>query len=606
MSTTSRNTLAIIACAFLLAAYAATSWLAWQTKGITYDEPLHLIASSLQIRDSNFRFDCENLPFWKYYFGLGNSAIDIQIPPDPKGLTPDSPSLPDLQEYSVQILYETPANDARALVNSARARMLPLAVLLGALIALWSWRLAGPLAACVSTAAFCLDPNFLAHGLLVKNDVPIALLYTALMLTTWQLGRRATILNICTLAFLLAAAITTKFTGLLCIPILTAALFIRCAIQTPWPILRWTANTFPSRLLAAGAMMLFSLLFTYLFIWANYDFRYQPRSGSTSDVLTAATAYATCQVIARNHASFDTSISQMQAWLNTWQPDSTVNAVLWIASHDLLPESFLSGFLYAKSDAIGRGSYLMGKFNLTGWWYYFPLAMLFKTPLATLIALLTAAVTWFFLPKPRNLWSITALAIAPISYMIVATQTGTNLGLRHVFPVYPFLYIFLGITAARATNKFGKPVFIILILLLIQLSAETYSAYPDYIPFFNVAAGGSKGGARLLSDSNIDWGQELPDLARWQKQNPDYQLMLYYFGAADPRYFGIHYARLPGSFAPGDELKSTGKLPYWAISVVALHGQYLNSKGYAFYQPFRERQPTQILGGSIYLYAPWR
>jgi hypothetical protein len=605
MSTTSRNTLAIIACAFLLAAYAATSWLAWQTKGITYDEPLHLIASSLQIRDSNFRFDCENLPFWKYYFGLGNSAIDIQIPPDPKGLTPDSPSLPDLQEYSVQILYETPANDARALVNSARARMLPLAVLLGALIALWSWRLAGPLAACVSTAAFCLDPNFLAHGLLVKNDVPIALLYTALMLTTWQLGRRATILNICTVAFLLAAAITTKFTGLLCIPILTAALFIRCAIQTPWPILRWTAKTFPSRLLAAGAMMLFSLLFTWLFIWANYDFRYQPRSGPTSDLVTVINIYAAGQTVVSHNSTFEVPDQQYQQWRAQWQPDATIRTVQWLAAHHLFPESYLVGFLYAKSDSLGRSSFLMDKISVHGWWYYFPLAMLFKTPLTSLIALFAAAVAWFFLPKPRNLWPITTLALAPIAYMLSAMNSGLEIGLRHVFPVYPFLYIFLGITAARAAAKFGKPVLLILILILIQLAAETYSAYPDYIPFFNIAAGGSRGGAHLLSDSNIDWGQELPDLARWQKQNPDYQLMLNYYGAADPRYYGIRYVRLPATFIPPDQTQPTGQQFYWAISPITLQGQYLSAKGKDFYHPFTLRKPTLILGGSLYLYAPW-
>ena len=141
--------------------------------------------------------------------------------------------------------------------------------------------------------------------------------------------------------------------------------------------------------------------------------------------------------------------------------------------------------------------------------------------------------------------------------------------------------------------------------MLIGLAAETFAAFPDYIPFFNVACGGARGGARLLGDSNIDWGQELPAIAAWQRSHPEYQLMLYYFAEADPRFYGIRYANLPASSAPADQTHATGQRPYWVISVVALQGQSLTARGRTFYQPFQHRQPTQIIGGCMYMYAPW-
>ena len=107
-----------------------------------------------------------------------------------------------MQDYATRAVYQTPANDARTLMQSARARMLFLAMLLGAIIAWWAWRLAGPVAACVSCALFCLDPNFLAHGLLIKNDVPIAMLFTALTAAIWSVGRSAGILNVVTAGLL--------------------------------------------------------------------------------------------------------------------------------------------------------------------------------------------------------------------------------------------------------------------------------------------------------------------------------------------------------------------------------------------------------------------
>src|SRR5205085_2245858 len=60
--------------------------------------------------------------------------------------------------------------------------------------------------------------------------------------------------------------------------------------------------------------------------------------------------------------------------------------VLFAESHRLLPQAWLYGLLYTYQSALMRDSFLLGKHSLTGWWYYFPLAMLFKTPLATLAA----------------------------------------------------------------------------------------------------------------------------------------------------------------------------------------------------------------------------
>jgi hypothetical protein len=598
------NALALIVCGILLTTYAVTSWLAWRTKGITFDEPLHLVGAVLQTREGNFRIDPENPPFWKDYFILGNPASNLQLVPPPGGDSGDIPENFTIADYTSLVIFRTPGNDADALVNSARARMLPLAVLLGALIALWAWRLAGPLAACVSTAAFSLDPNFLAHGLLVKNDVPITLLFTALMFALWRVGRAATVLNCSILALLLGATLTTKFSGLLAIPVIGAALLLRALLPTDWRIISRSVTSRAKRLYAAAGIGLFALLIAWIFIWASYDFRFQPASGPTTDLNRAIGVYAVRQTFGLHNVSNDISDQELKKLVTSWRPDPIVDCIKWIHAHHILPESYLCGFLYAQADNYGRTSFLMGRTGMHGWWYYFPLAILFKTPLATLIALALAAVACFFLPRPRNAWTIIAFAIAPIAYMLAAMRSDMDLGVRHIFPVYPFLFIFLGVVVARSAAKLGKRVIGILAILFFGLLVETFAAFPDFIPFFNVAAGGSAGGARLLGDSNIDWGQELPDLAQWQSTHPNYQLMLYYFGGSDPRYYGIHYVNLPGSYAPQDETHPTGQQNYWAISVVALEGQYFNAKGRQFYAPFKNRVPTEILGGSIYLYAP--
>jgi len=84
--------------------------------------------------------------------------------------------------------------------------------------------------------------------------------------------------------------------------------------------------------------------------------------------------------------------------------------------------------------------------------------------------------------------------------------------------------------------------------VVLLLATETLAARPHFIPFFNVLAGGTKGGINLLSDSNLDWGQGLPVLRRWMAARGVEKVNLCYFGTADPAAYGISFVPLAGSY----------------------------------------------------------
>ncbi len=598
-----RNMFAVLACALLLATYAITSWMAWENKGITFDEPVHFVAAAVQVRESNFRIDPENLPLWKYYLALWNPAMNLKLGPPPGGDSRPMPRSPSILQYVTDVIYRTPGNDAAALIRTGRVRMLLVALVLGGLIGWWTWRLAGPLAACVATAAFSLDPNFLAHGPLVKNDLAIAMLFLTLSIVLWRIGRRATPAN-CTLAgVILGAAMCTKYSGILCIPVIAVLLFLRALDPAPWQVLRFHASLFRARFLAGVAIGLYAILLAWPVIWASFDFQYEPTRGVVSDLDRAVQTYAKSDTVCTYNVTLYTPADEFRHEVGLWKPDHLVQSIRWIDSHHLLPQSFLTGFILAASFTQVRYSFLMGQLSLRGWWYYFPLAICFKTPVATLLALALAAIANCFLPRPRNLWSLCALTVPPIIYMASLMHSAVDIGIRHMFPVFAFLYILLGISVARAFRRFGKPIIAVLAILFVGLGVEVYAAFPNYIPFFNVAVGGSRGGAGLLSDSNIDWGQDLPALAKWQAGNPEYQLVLYYFGSGDPEYYGIHYGSFAGSMAPIDEAGPTGQKICWAVSVVGLQfGPHMNGTGQEEFQSLRGAAPAEVLGGCIYLY----
>jgi hypothetical protein len=134
---------------------------------------------------------------------------------------------------------------------------------------------------------------------------------------------------------------------------------------------------------------------------------------------------------------------------------------------------------------------------------------------------------------------------------------------------------------------------------------ESGFQYPDYIPFFNLPSGGSRGGLNLLSDSNLDWGQDLRLLSKWQDQHSDLPIYMCYFGMADPAYYKIARVDLPynrdmgGGYWPPPNIQGI-----LAISATNLQGTYMDDH---WRQEYRKavagREPIEVLGGSIYLYT---
>ncbi len=70
--------------------------------------------------------------------------------------------------------------------------------------------------------------------------------------------------------------------------------------------------------------------------------------------------------------------------------------------------------------------------------------------------------------------------------------------------------------------------------------------HPHYLIYFNPVAGGPANGYRLLTDSNVDWGQDLLRLKSWMVEHDVESVKLGWFGTADPDYYDITHEPLPG------------------------------------------------------------
>ena len=165
---------------------------------------------------------------------------------------------------------------------------------------------------------------------------------------------------------------------------------------------------------------------------------------------------------------------------------------------------------------------------------------------------------------------------------------------RYVLPAIPFLYVAVsrvGLAFDHSPRVLGVGV----VLLLAAGAAESLWVVPHSLSFFNVAVGGPKRGHWHLLNSNIDWGQDLLHLQRWQQAHPEATpLYLATFGNVPPETAGIKSLPIPSDLselAPG----------WYAISVNKLHGY----DRYGFdsdYQQFIPLEPAARAGYSIHIY----
>jgi 4-amino-4-deoxy-L-arabinose transferase-like glycosyltransferase len=198
--------------------------------------------------------------------------------------------------------------------------------------------------------------------------------------------------------------------------------------------------------------------------------------------------------------------------------------------------------------------YLMGEFEPGGWWYYFLAALLFKTPLPSLIliAVSLAAIRRFRAP---TLLDEAFLVVPVVVYTAVTSALADNIGVRYLLPIYPLMFVFasrvaVSLRSSRLARAFA-------VALGLWYVAGTLAIYPDHLAYFNEAVGGPGNGHRYLDDSNIDWGQDLKRLKRYLDRQGIEQVKLRFGPYAAPDYYGIRWQPLTdrewsaGDPAPG-------------------------------------------------------
>src|SRR5207249_1104122 len=118
-----------------------------------------------------------------------------------------------------------------------------------------------------------------------------------------------------------------------------------------------------------------------------------------------------------------------------------------------------------------------GEFRETDWWYFFPVAIAVKTPLAVLVLALVGLVAALRVPLR---WEIWAPGVSCLAIVLACLPSHLNTGLRYILCLFPMLSIVAAqgvmFLWERGAARFGAAA------LLLWLTASSLRAHPDYIP----------------------------------------------------------------------------------------------------------------------------
>jgi hypothetical protein len=131
---------------------------------------------------------------------------------------------------------------------------------------------------------------------------------------------------------------------------------------------------------------------------------------------------------------------------------------------------------------------------------------------------------------------------------------------------------------------------VVLGLLLLWNAVDVLRSGPGYLSYFDSFVRPEQK-YRLLADSNLDWGQGLLALHKYEQKHPGEQIWLAYFGSVDPAVYGIAARPL------GEGQRATGTV---VVGATNLSGEYLSDP--AAYRWLLAYGPPEVLDGSLYVF----
>ena len=568
----SRTTKTGIAAAIVLVLiFLAQCVSAAKRDSVSWDESQHLYSGWLSWKHADFGFNPEVPPLVKMWCAIPLLHRDIAQPAYIGGSFK--------KEGFVLGQRFLAANGIDRTLIPARLMAVLLSALLAITVFLAALEMYGQTAALLALALFCFDPNFLAHGAFITTDIGASLTLLLSIYLFYRVLKVPSIVRVVLLGIAVGMTLTAKFTGIFVVPMMVVI----------WLLDLWNRrdveNAEHGSLSGRQLIIVFAAISAIglFFVWAIYRFRFAARPVNLS---------------------LDPATSQYMQELSS--PYSR-SLMLWVAKHHLLPEAYLYGLADTKISAASLPSYLFGNLTHQASRWYYPAALTIKSTLPFLILLLVTIVA---LASRR--WKIRreaiVLMVPPAVLFIIASTSDIGIGFRHLFPIFPMLYIMIAGCAVHLVNENRKLAYALAAMLLWQIGTSELSR-PGLVAYANEAWGGPTKTHLYLTDSNTDWGQQLRYVKKYLDEHPNEPCYFAYFeqGPVDFQDYGVRCQVLPTGSGSWTGMSSVrfGSNPNVSGLILVSDGVVAGAdipgktNPYAHFQTLR---PDAVIDRAVYVY----
>jgi hypothetical protein len=414
---------------------------------LTTDETFHFSCAIEYLGNHSFAQDLENPPVARAVQALGPYLL--------LGARPIERS--DAWQEGLAIIALS--GNYHRTVFLLRLGTLPFFLLACAVVGCWSGHAFGKPVAVIAVGLFTLLPTALADAGLHTTDMALGASVGAAFLATILWAEKPTWLRALLLGACTALAVLSKFTALGYVS-LSVVLALACYwfVRRPgWQELRQLTRRRAVTFLLAAAT-------TMLLVWAAYLF-----------------SFGAVRVV---HGKIFTLPA---------------------------PEFFAGLRVVREHIQRGHSAFLLGKTGRYGWWYYYPIALLVKLPIAFLI--MSAIGVYVCVRERARPAYLFPLAFC-VAILLPAMTGPIDIGIRHIEPIYIGLSIIaaLGLVQLLRAIRSNLIAALTAAALVAWMIVSVAVQHPDYLAYFNGFAG--RHPENVLVDSNYDWGQELISLSR--------------------------------------------------------------------------------------------
>ncbi len=570
------------------------------------DEVAHIPSGYSYLHYQDYRLNPEHPPLIKDLAAIPLQFLPVVFPLNIPAWTTDANGQ---WETGWHFLFHD-GNNADQILFWARVPILLLAVFFGWMIYRFCKKHWGPRAAVLATFLYAFEPNIMAHSRLVTTDLGIAAFgfFALAGFVRWLKEPKPK--NFFIAAGLFAAAQLAKFSGVLLIPFFGLIALI-------WIFTAEEPKKFWQRFWRYGLGLVGIFAVGFALIWAFYV----PQTLHMPDAV-------------QDHLI---TVSLPDGFQKALVPSLTKYNNLPGAKP--LVQYTLGVLMVFNRVSGGNTTYFRGQVTNQSFKDYFPVTYAIKTPipLLILVGLSLLSGVWLYLRrKPLHVWQkfrdysrdhvieLTFFGFV-LFYAAYSINGNLNLGIRHLMPIIPLIIVLVARQTVRLFDYLKTRLPRTLVIagfagLLLWYLVENIMIFPHYVAYFNELIGGPGNAYKYVTDSSVDWGQDLKRLKTYVDSNPDIdKISVDYFGGGEPKYYfcsrkfdaagalikdSTGYDCTKSKYVEWHAQNGVPKTRYIAVSETFLMNDlyYAPKRGDMGYTYLREKTPIAKIGYSIYVY----